>query len=150
MNKLTVDKKFEYWDVICDAVLIQFRDNLISKSEYPVPLEIPEFGDIKEMINKAVSEIGPKKISKRLVDGLGDITLEGSSDSWFRRYLWEGRFYHHWIYMQGDFFTYKTYKDRTEAVERVHKYFTKKELEDIKKIGIIIRKEISKKLNKKG
>lgn len=166
--KSTPDKDCEYKDVICDAILIQFEDALTGKGDYPIPLVIPDVGDVKDLIVGVVYEIcgmkngyemdfynanivcsqleSPKALSKRLLDGLTEVIWEGSSDCWLRMYMWESRFYNHWYCGKGQLFTYK---DKDEAVKRVRAYFTEEELEQIARLGRLMRDELAEKIKGK-
>lgn len=156
------EKHCEFEDAICDSILIQFDAPLTSKHDYPIPLVIPSVRKVREFIGTAVYQIcgnkkgtkrdfynmnicyedlvDRKKLSKRILEGLTEVSCEGSEDSIIRRYLWSDYiFFTEWFYMRGDFFAYK---DKDAAIKKVNEYFTKKELKDIENIGVIIRNQI--------
>ena len=137
---------------ICDAILLQFKKKLIFK------YSIPSVQNIREFLGTAVYEIcgekeerdkyrwninignckHPNHISRKILEGIVDITLEGYQDCWLRKYLVSDKFETEWYYAKGNFFKFR---QRTEAQKRVNRLFTKQERNKFDKIGKILRRE---------
>jgi len=143
---------YDFNNSICDAILLQFKKKLIGR------YQIPPVQNIREFLGTAVYEICgekeerdkyrwninmgnckcPNNISRKILEGIVDSTLEGYQDCWLRQYLLSDKFQSEFYHKKGNFFKFR---QRTEAQKRINHFFTKQERNDFDKIGKILRRE---------
>jgi len=125
---LEIQKKNRDIDMCCNAILLNFKENIIY--DYP----IPDVSKVTDAIKMALND--SKNTSKRILDLISEYIEERhDEDSYLRRYLWsQNVFGHEFFYGSGELFRFR---DTKGIKKKVLEHFNKKELEEINKIGKI-------------